>query len=96
MKINELNDRSMKVTVEGKVVEKEEAREVNTKFGRTKVANAVIEDDSGTIILVLWGDQVDKVNEGDAVKVENGYVKEWNGSLQLNVGKFGKLVVAEK
>lgn len=93
MKIADIKENAMKITVEGKIVEKEEAREVNTKFGRTKVANAVIEDDSGSIVLVLWGDQVDNIKEGDSVKVENGYVKEWNNSLQLNVGKFGKLTV---
>lgn len=95
MKINELKDGSVKVNVEGKVVEKEAAREITTKFGRTKVANAVLEDDSGTIVLVLWGDDTDKVNEGDNVKIENGYIREWNGTLQLNVGKYGKLTVEQ-
>src|SRR3989338_8444500 len=86
MKIVDLKDGAGKVDVEGKIVEKEEPREVNTKFGRTKVANAVIEDESGSIVLVLWGEQADNINEGDTVKIENGYVKEWNNSLQLNVG----------
>ena len=93
LKISDLKDGAVKVNVEGKVVEKEAAREVNTKFGRTKVANAVIEDDSGSIVLVLWGEQADQVNEGDTVKIENGYIREWNNSLQLNVGKYGKLTV---
>ena len=93
MKVSELKDGAGRVNIEVKVVEKEEAREINTKFGRTKVANTVVEDDSGTIVLVLWGDDADKVKEGDTVKIENGYVKAWNGTLQLNVGKYGKLVV---
>ena len=93
MKISEIKDGSMKINVTGKVVEKEETREVTTRFGRTKVANAVLEDESGTITVVLWGEEADKINQGDSVKIENGYVKEWNGSLQLSVGKFGKLTV---
>jgi replication factor A1 len=93
MKINEIKDGTTKINVTGKVVEKEAVREVTTRFGRTKVANAVLEDDSGTITLVLWGEEVDKINEGDNVKIENGYVKEWNGSMQLSIGKFGKLTV---
>jgi replication factor A1 len=93
MKINEIKDGTTKINITGKVVEKESTREVTTRFGHTKVANAVIEDDSGTITLVLWGDEVEKIKEGDNVKVENGYVKEWNGALQLSVGKFGKLTV---
>lgn len=93
MKISDLKEGSGKVNIEAKVVEKEATREITTRFGRTKVANAVIEDDSGTIVLVLWGEQADNVNEGDTVKIENGYVKDWNNSLQLSVGKYGKLTV---
>ena len=93
MKISDLKDGTGKVDIEAKVVEREATREVNTKFGHTKVANAVIEDDSGTISLTLWGDDADKVKEGDTVKIENGFVKEWNNSLQLSVGKYGKMTV---
>ncbi len=93
MKIAELKNGTGKVNLTAKVVEKEETREVNTKFGKTTVANATIEDDSGTIILVLWGEETQKINQGDTVKIENGFVKEWNGSLQLSAGKFGKLSV---
>ncbi|MBS3051481.1 MAG: DNA-binding protein [Candidatus Aenigmarchaeota archaeon] len=93
MKISELKDGTGKADIEAKVVEKEATREVNTKFGRSKVANAVIEDDSGTIALTLWGDDADKVKEGDTLKIENGFVKEWNGTLQLSVGKYGKMTV---
>lgn len=93
MKISDLKDGAGKVDLEAKVVEKESPREVNTKFGRNKVANAVIEDDSGTIALTLWGDDTEKIKEGDTVKIENGFVKEWNGTLQLSVGKYGKMTV---
>ena len=93
MKISDLKEGTDKVNIEAKVIEKEGTREVNTKFGRTKVANAVLEDDSGTIALTLWGDDTDKVKQGDSVKIENGFVKEWNGSLQLSVGKYGKMTV---
>ena len=92
-KIAELTAGGKKVEIEGKVVQKEEAREVVTKFGRKKGCNTVIEDDSGSIMLVLWEGDVDRVNEGDTVKVENGYVNEWKGTLQLNIGQFGKLTV---
>ncbi len=93
MKISDLKEGSSKVNLEAKVTEKEETREVTTRFGRTKVANAVIEDESGSIVLVLWGEQADNINQGDQVKIENGFVKEWNNSLQLSIGKFGKLTV---
>ena len=93
MKISDLKDGAGKVDIEAKVIEKDNSREITTKFGHTKVSNAVLEDDSGTITLVLWGDDTEKVKEGDTVKIENGFVKEWNNSLQLSVGKYGKMTI---
>ncbi len=93
MKIAEINMNSRGVTITAKVESKSEIRSVNTKFGQNKVADCVIEDDSGNIKLVLWGDEIDKIKVGDRVKIENGFVKEWNGELQLSVGKFGKMSV---
>jgi len=29
------------------------------------------------------------------IKISNGYVKEWNGELQLSAGKYGRLEVLE-
>jgi replication factor A1 len=94
MKISDLKDGASRVNVTGKIVEKEAPREINTRDGRqTRVANLVLEDESGTIVLTLWGDEIDKVSQGDTVKIENGYIKEWKGSLQLSVGKYGKMTV---
>lgn len=93
MQIAELRSGSSKVDITAKVVEKGKTREVNTRFGRNQVAEATIEDASGSIMLVLWGDEILKINEGDNIKIENGYVKEWNGTLQLSIGKFGKLTI---
>ena len=93
MDIKELSATSSKVDVEATVTQKGESREVNTRYGRTKVTECTVEDESGSIVLVLWGDDADKINEGDKIKIENGYVKEWNSVLQLNVGKYGKMTV---
>lgn len=93
MKISELNLNSRKVNVEAKVISMDDPREITTRFGQTQVANATVEDETGTIKLVLWGDETEKCKEGDRIKVENGFVKEWNGELQLSIGKFGKLTV---
>lgn len=96
MKIAEINNTAVKVELaEAKVVAKSEPRDVNTRMGPTRVAEATLEDETGTILLVLWGDQINSVKEGDRVSVKGGYVKEWQGNLQVNVGKFGKLEVLQ-
>jgi len=93
MKISDLNDGTKNVELEATVIEKEEPREVTTKYGRTKVANAVIEDETGRFKLALWGENADNVNEGDKIKITNGFVTSFRDELQLSVGKYGSLVV---
>jgi len=93
MKISELKAGQGKVDVEAKVKSKADPRVMN-KYGKElKVANAVVEDDSGEIKLTLWNEDADKVNAGDTIKITNGYVSEYNGEKQLTSGKFGKLEV---
>ena len=93
MKISEILTTGANVSLEARVTEKGGSRDVNTRFGATRVTEVTLEDDSGKIILVLWGDQIEKVSRGDVIQIQSAYVKEWNGSLQLNVGKFGKITV---
>ena len=95
MKINELRDGMRKVDIEAKVIEKSDAREVRSRYTNEtyKVADATIEDETGTITLTLWNEQVEQVNVGDRVKIENGYIKSFRDVLQLNSGKYGSLTV---
>jgi replication factor A1 len=91
MKISELQVNQRKVDITATVKEIGTVREFN-KFGKPgKVVTAVIEDDSGSIQLTLWNEQIDIVKEGDTIKIENAYVKEWQGEKQLNIGRLGKL-----
>ena len=84
-----------KVDLEAQVVDKSEPREVRSRYTNEtyRVADATIEDETGTITLTLWNEQVDQVNVGDRVKIENGYIKSFRGELQLNSGKYGSLTV---
>jgi replication factor A1 len=95
LKVKDLRNEMKRVAIEAKVMEKADAREVQSRFKDQtyKVATAIIGDESGTIKLTLWNEQIDQVNVGDMIKVENGYVTSFRGELQLNVGKYGKLTV---
>lgn len=91
MKISELQPRQGNVDVEGTIKEIGETKNFN-KFGKElRVADAILEDDSGTTKLTLWNDEIDKFAVGDAVKITNGYVNEFQGEKQLTAGKFGKI-----
>lgn len=93
MNISELRPGTGSVNIEAEVVSIEATREINEYGRKLHVANATIKDDSGSISLVLWNEQIEKVKAGDRVKVENGYVNEWQSTPQLTLGKFGKLTV---
>ncbi len=95
--ISELKAGASNVTVEGIVAEKDQTREVVTKYGKKlNVANVTLKDDTGRITMSLWGNDIDTVNVGDKIRIVNGYVSEFRGTPQISAGKFGKIEVIEK
>ncbi len=96
MKVSELRPGMNRINIKGKITEIGEEREVMTKFGESRVVNATFSDDSGTISLSLWNDDIDKVSVGDEVEIENGYVTSFRSETQLNVGRYGTLNVGKK
>lgn len=93
MKISELKAQTGDNEVEGVIIDVQPARIFN-KFGKEgRVANAKLQDDSGTITVSLWNEQVDQIKMGDRVKISKGWVGEWQGNLQLSTGKFGTFEV---
>ena len=95
MKISEIRRGNSGVSVEAKVIDISEPREVNTRYGKKQVADATLEDDSGQISLTLWEDQINSITIGDKVSMSGGYVTEFRDKLQLNIPKSGKLEIIE-
>ncbi|HEY6756019.1 MAG TPA: OB-fold nucleic acid binding domain-containing protein [Nitrososphaera sp.] len=92
MKIGELKSGMRNVSVTGKVDSVGEPRTVNLKAGGTNtVADARISDETGSIKLSLWGDDINKIQPGDTVSIENGYINTFKGEDSINIGKFGNL-----
>jgi len=96
MKINEIKRWTSRISVEGTITEKSEPRRVNTRYGPRSVADATIEDETGAIKLSLWEENIDLVNIGDKVKINNAYVTEFRNELQLNIPRSAKLEITEK
>jgi replication factor A1 len=95
MNIIDLRNGDKRVTVEANVVEKGETREVRSRYKDEtyNVADAVVADETASIKLTLWNEQIDQVEVGNKIKIENGYVTSFKGEIQLNVGKFGTMTV---
>jgi replication factor A1 len=95
LNIKDLRNGMKRVDVEAQVTEKGNPREVMSRFKDETytVADAVVADETGSIKLTLWNEQIDQVNVNDKIKIENGYVTSFKGEIQLNAGKYGKLTV---
>lgn len=95
MNISELKAGMRNVSVVAKVDSVGEPRTVNLRAGGTNtVADAIVSDETGSIKLSLWGDDINKIQAGDRISVENGYINTFKGENSISVGKFGKLTKA--
>jgi len=96
-KVGDLNPRSRRVNVTVKVVSKNPVREVaSRRDGSThSVTEALVGDETGAVLLTLWDKDIERVNEGDVLEVNNGYVTLFRGSMRLNVGRYGSLEPSE-
>ncbi len=93
MNIAELTPRSRGVELKVKIVEKRDEREVTAKAtGRQhRVAEFLVADPSGSVLLTLWDDSIDSVEPGKSYLLKNGYVSTFRNSMRLNTGRYGSL-----
>ena len=81
------------ITITATIRDKGEPRTVNTKYGEAQVCDAYLEDDSGRIKFTIWGDDIQKVKNGDSVAIENGYTTTFRNEVQLNKSRNSKMEV---
>jgi ssDNA-binding replication factor A large subunit len=92
MKISELKAGMNNVKIKAKVVELSEPRDIMTKFGSmTTLTEATLQDDSGSVKLVLWGKQSEGIENNQEVEVTNGFTKEFRDELQVGIGRNGSI-----
>ena len=92
-KIGNLDRYSRDVDTIVKVVSKTEPRSVSG--GTHLVADALVGDETGSIYMTLWDNDIDKIEEGQVLKMKNAYVKLFRGSMRLNLGRFGSYELTE-
>jgi replication factor A1 len=74
-------------------------REFSREGSKGRVANILIADQSGSIRLSLWDNEINKLDNlslGNVVRVK-GFVKEDNmGKPELRLGKFGSIIKSKE
>ncbi|MFB6162972.1 MAG: OB-fold nucleic acid binding domain-containing protein, partial [Halococcoides sp.] len=87
------------VTVRGQVLSVGAVRTFDRDDGSEgRVANLAIGDSSGRIRVTLWGERtaaVETVAPGETIAVIDGYVRERDGALELQVGDRGAIEVTD-
>ena len=93
VKVAGLNPNLRRVNMVFKVVSVDPAKNVRSRKDRVahRVTEALVGDDTGTALMTLWDESVDKVTAGRTLKVLNGYVSLFKGTLRVNIGKYGEL-----
>lgn len=84
------------VETAGKVMQKFDLREFETERGKGKVQNFIIGDETGEIRVTAWNDQVNALNKfdnGDIIKIENGFVKTNQGRKEIHLNDRAKITV---
>jgi replication factor A1 len=86
----------------GTITQIQNTRNFQRKNGSTgTVANLVFTDDTGSISLVLWNEQVDlikskTIQEQTKVKIINGYVKDGYQGAELCVGRWSSIDILDQ
>jgi len=93
LKIRNLVSGLRAVDLVARVMRAFEPREFEKNGKKGRVLNLLLGDDSGTVRLSLWNDEIDsiekeKIKEGDVVKISRGYVKTDNREmLEVRLGR---------
>ncbi len=89
-KVEELTPAAKQADIVVRVLSLGDRKTIDSKFGGSRdLVEAVVGDETATIILTLWGDQIDRIAQDDVLGIDNGYVSLVRGHMRLNVGKYG-------
>lgn len=94
--ISDIREGMQHVDISGRIMRIFDYNTFQRKNGTEgRVQNIVIADKTGSIRVVFWDDQIDKLkqfNRGDIVKVTNGYLRKGlNAEFELSLGRDGDI-----
>lgn len=89
--VSELKPSMRNISIVFKVLEMTEPREVTSREdGQThRIVDAKVGDKTGTVIVPLWDDAIERVQIGSTYKLDNGYTGLFRSNLRLNIGRYG-------
>ena len=96
--VSELEPKMKSVNITFKVLSLGEERSVESRRDEQthRVLDAVVGDSTATVMMPLWNETIDTVEEGATYTLTNGYTNLFKGSLRLHLGKFGSIATADE
>jgi replication factor A1 len=95
--IRDLRSGMTRIRLKAKVLEIPKPNPVYTRYGDyASVASALIADETGTIRLCLWNEQLNCVSVGDTIQIENATARIFKGQRQLNIGRKGTVSIVNE
>ena len=80
-------------TIDATITAISPVRDVTTARGPSQVADATLQDETGTITLTLWGEDTKKYQVGQKIRLTDGWVKDFRGKLQVSTGRSGRIQI---
>ncbi len=97
LKVSEIESESTVPEIVVRVISMGPPRLIVTRGGRrTQLREVLVGDESGTVVLVLWGFGMgDDLTSGTVIRITNAWGKSWQGQKQLTLGRNGSYEIIE-
>lgn len=91
VKVDALKPSLRDLNIYVKVVGIGEPRQITSRKRQRvhSIAEALVGDETGCVVLNLWDNQITTFNKGDVIQIKNGYTSRFRGFLRLNIGRHG-------
>ncbi len=98
VKVGDLTQYSRSVNTVVRVISKTEPRDVTSRADQSahKVCEALVADETGSVYMTLWDEKIDELEDDSVIRITNGYINLFRGSIRLNLGRYGSYEVPEE
>lgn len=98
LRIAELKPDLRSINVRFLVIEKASVRQVRSKTTGClhEVCEYTVSDDTGSIKLTLWNDEVDEVSLNETYNLVKGYIRVYDECMFLSLGRLGTITISEE
>ena len=93
-KIKDLTAGMRRINLTARVLEVPESKMIYTRYGTTAaVSNVLITDETGSVRMSLWNNQIEMVHKDDVINITNGKVGWYGGEPQISIDQHSSVSI---